>query len=67
MESKKFRVDVEYVIERIEEIIKSSKGYIRESKSDKNHGYDYLLYDTEYFLTELQDNNKNHEEKINAN
>ena len=67
MESKKFRVDVEYVIERIEEIIKSSKGYIRESKSDKKHGYDYLLYDIEYFLTELQYNNKNHEEKNNGN
>tara|TARA_B100000902_G_C27249511_1_gene884459 strand:+ start:569 stop:871 length:303 start_codon:yes stop_codon:yes gene_type:complete len=63
----KLRVDVDYVIGRIEEITKSSKGYIRESKSDKKHGYDYLLYDIEYFLTELQDNNKNHEENHNGN
>jgi len=63
----KLRVDVDYVIGRLEELIKSSKGYIRESKSDKKHGYDYLLYDIEYFLTELQDNNKNHEEKNNGN
>jgi len=63
----KLRVDVDYVIGRIEEITRSSKGYIRESKSDKKHGYDYLLYDIEYFLTELQDNNKNHEENHNGN
>ncbi len=67
MEIKKLRVDVDYVVGRLDDIIKSSKGYIRESKSDKKHGYDYLLYDIEYFLTELQYNNKNHEEKNNGN
>jgi len=60
----KLRVDVDYVVGRLDDIIKGSKGYIRESKSDKKHGYDYLLYDInkeiEDFINELKQNMENH-------
>lgn len=51
MENKKLRVDVDYVIGRLEEVIYSDKTDVT------------IALDMEEFLIELKENNKNHMQK----
>lgn len=55
----KLRVDVDYVINRIESMVNVATDYEIESESQVN-GYDYLMKDIEDFLNELKQNMENH-------
>jgi len=55
----KLRVDVDYVVNRIESMVNVATDYEIESESQVN-GYDYLMKDIEDFLNELKQNMENH-------
>ena len=55
----KLRVDVEYVVNRIESMVNVATDYEIESESQVN-GYDYLMKDIEDFLNELKENMEKH-------
>jgi len=55
----KLRVDVDYVVNRIESMVNVATDYEIESESQVN-GYDYLMKDMEEFLNELKQNMENH-------
>jgi len=55
----KLRVDVDYVVGRLEDIVNVATDYEIESESQVN-GYDYLMKDIEDFLNELKQNMENH-------
>ena len=55
----KLRVDVDYVVNRIESMVNVATDYEIESESQDN-GYDYLMKDIEDFLNELKQNMENH-------
>ena len=55
----KLRVDVDYVVNRIESMVNVATDYEIESESQVN-GYDYLVKDIEDFLNELKENMENH-------
>ena len=55
----KLRVDVDYVVNRIESMVNVATDYEIESESQVN-GYDYLVKDIEDFLNELKQNMENH-------
>jgi len=55
----KLRVDVDYVVNRIESMVNVATDYEIESESQVN-GYDYLMKDSEDFLNELKQNMENH-------
>jgi len=67
MESKKFRVDVEYVISRLHEILRRDN--LETVYSSEKNDYVKVIHSEEVleFLAEMQINQINHEEKINAN
>ena len=55
----KLRVDVDYVVNRIESMVNVATDYEIESESQVN-GYDFLMKDIEDFLNELKQNMENH-------
>lgn len=55
----KLRVDVDYVVNRIESMVNVATDYEIESESQVN-GYDYLMKDIEDFLNELKQNMENY-------
>ena len=55
----KLRVDVDYVVNRIESMVNVATDYEIESESQVD-GYDYLVKDIEDFLNELKENMENH-------
>ena len=55
----KLRVDVDYVVARLESIVEISTQYEIDADSQID-GYDYLVKDVEEFLTELKENMENH-------
>ena len=55
----KLRVDVDYVVNRIESMVNVATDYEIESESQVN-GYGYLMKDIEDFLNELKQNMENH-------
>ena len=55
----KLRVDVDYVVNRIESMVNVATDYEIESESEVN-GYDFLMKDIEDFLNELKQNMENH-------
>jgi len=55
----KLRVDVDYVIGRLEDIVEISTQHEIDADSQID-GYDYLVKDVEDFLNELKQNMENH-------
>ena len=55
----KLRVDVDYVVGRLEHIVKVATQYEIDADSQVD-GYDYLVKDIEDFLNELKQNMENH-------
>ena len=55
----KLRVDVDYVLGRLENIVKVAKEYEIDATSQID-GYDYLMSDIEEFLNEIKQNMENH-------
>jgi len=55
----KLRVDVDYVIARLESIVEISTQHEIDADSQID-GYDYLVKDVEEFLNELKQNMENH-------
>jgi len=55
----KLRVDVDYVVARLESIVEISTQYEIDADSQID-GYDYLVKDVEEFLNELKENMENH-------
>ena len=55
----KLRVDVDYVIGRLEDIVEISTQHEIDADSQID-GYDYLVKDVEEFLNELKQNMENH-------
>ena len=55
----KLRVDVDYVVGRLEHIVEVATQHEIDADSQIN-GYDYLVKDIEDFLNELKENMENH-------
>jgi len=55
----KLRVDVDYVVARLEDIVEISTQHEIDADSQID-GYDYLVKDVEEFLNELKQNMENH-------
>ena len=55
----KLRVDVDYVLGRLENIADDASEYEIDATSQID-GYDYLMSDIEEFLNELKQNTENH-------
>ena len=55
----KLRVDVDYVVGRLEHIVDVATQYEIDADSQVD-GYDYLVKDIEEFLNELKQNMENH-------
>jgi len=58
----KLRVDVDYVVGRLEHIVEVATQYEIDADSQVD-GYDYLVKDIEEFLNELKQNMENHNGK----
>ena len=55
----KLRVDVDYVVGRLEHIVEVATHHEIDAESQVD-GYDYLVKDIEEFLNELKQNMENH-------
>jgi|TARA_R110000787_G_scaffold263835_1_gene369735 hypothetical protein len=67
MESKKFRVDVNYLIGRLEEMLRPTNVETKYSIDVNDYVKFTPTWQIEEFLKELQRNKENYEEKHNAN